>query len=116
MRRRPEQAVARQKQFVRLSTIAVRIVISLHRKNMQVCKARPIRVDTEHRAIAITPYRRRSIQGVARQNQSGLRTAAVETSETMQVRKTRPVGVDTEHRTEARTAAPLSRPIQNITG
>ena len=45
---------------------------------MQVCKTRAIGLNGEHRAIARTAaWRRRAIQGIARQYQSGLRRSSV---------------------------------------
>src|SRR6266567_3356057 len=58
------------------------------RESMQGSKIRAIDVDLEHRALSrAAALRRRSIQGVVRQNQTGRRTGSVAASKTMQGRE-----------------------------
>ena len=83
---------------------------------MQVRKTCAIGVDGEHRAFARTAASIRSpIEGVAREDQSGLRiSSVVPASEIIQIRKTRAIGVDSEHGALIRTAASKGRSIQGV--
>src|SRR6266853_1973042 len=85
------------------------------RETVQVRKARGIRVDGEHRAVAETAAivcRPIESESVARQNQAGARDSSVGTAEAMQVRKTGAVNVELEHSAITRVAAGSGRPIQ----
>src|SRR6266699_6155876 len=113
---------------MRTSSVAVVKRISTRdcRESMQGSKIRAIDVDLEHRALSrAAALRRRSIQGVVRQNQTGKRKSSVAVGtntvrinanrrETMQVRKPGAIGVDCEHRAVGRTAALMSGPIQRV--
>src|SRR6266446_2620060 len=87
---------------------------------MQGGKTRAVAVDGEHRASAPTAARQRGpIQGVARQNQSGMRISSIAVGistrrKTMQGGKARPIGVDLEHCASARTAALRRSPVQGV--